>query len=66
MYIGFAITRRLKFHMNNYTSISQYLKEHCCPHLLYKEMLIENTTILHDEKKASNSGRPLYKSYDPK
>ena len=49
MYVGLTSTilsRRLKMHLSNTSSIAQHLKKHSCPTTDLQKNLTENITIL--------------------
>ena len=49
-YIGYTttkLTRRLTLHLSDSSSICQYLKKHSCHNATYRNILVNNTKILH-------------------
>ena len=67
-YIGFTSTtlsRHLTLHMTDNSSISQHQKLHSCPHSNYRNILTENTHILHKEKKLQILEALYIKQYKP-
>lgn len=68
MYIrlGFNLTlyfarwgfKEVIFHINEFSWISQHLKEYSCAHSWFREIRIDNTSILKE-----NNGRPFNYEY---
>ena len=52
IYVGltsFTLSRRLKVHLSDTSSIAQYLKKHSCPTTQLRKILTDNTTILEHQ-----------------